>query len=140
MHKVSNILLVEDDSLDILIIERTLKKININHRLYIAHNGQEALNMLKGIGVDKITPLPQIIMLDINMPKMNGLELLSEIRKDAELRDIKVFIMTTSDHETDRITSQQLGISGYIIKPLQFNSSSSPDGMNLIIDLLNLKK
>jgi CheY-like chemotaxis protein len=80
-------------------------------------------------------------MLDINLPKMNGLEFLSELRKDEELRDIKVFITTTSDHENDRDLSKQLGVSGYIVKPVNFsNPTSSFDNFNLLIDLLNLKK
>jgi CheY-like chemotaxis protein len=80
-------------------------------------------------------------MLDINLPKMNGLEFLGELRKDEDLRDIKVFITTTSDHENDRDLSKQLGISGYIVKPVNFsNPTSSLDNFNLLIDLLNLKK
>src|SRR5687768_9628171 len=100
IDKIANILLVEDDYLDTMIVERTLRKMNVIHKLFIARNGQEALDMLRGKGVDKISPLPSIIMLDINMPKMNGLEFLSELRIDEQLKDIKVFIMTTSDQES----------------------------------------
>jgi CheY-like chemotaxis protein len=141
IDKIANILLVEDDYLDTMIVERTLRKMNVVHKLYIARNGQEALNMLWGRGVEKINPLPSIIMLDINMPKMNGLEFLSELRSDEELKDIKVFVMTTSDQEQDKIASQELGVSGYIIKPLNLNySSASKDNFNLFIDLMNLRK
>jgi CheY-like chemotaxis protein len=141
IDKVANILLVEDDYLDIIDVERTFKKSNINHKLHVARNGEEALNMLRGKGsYEKINPLPSIIMLDINMPKMNGLEFLAALRNDEELKDIKVFIMTTSNQEIDRMTSNDLGISGYIIKPLKLNHSSSKDSFNLFIDLLNLKK
>lgn len=139
--KVVNILLVEDDSLDIMNVERTLKKIDVNHKLFIARNGQEAWNMLHGIGVEKISPAPSVIMLDINMPKMNGLEFLNLLRNDEELKDIKVFIMTTSNDSSDRRLSKELGVSGYIIKPLNFNNSaSSIDSFSLMIDLLNFKK
>jgi CheY-like chemotaxis protein len=139
--KVVNILLVEDDSLDIMNVERTLKRIDVNHKLYIARNGQEAWDMLHGNGVEKISPPPSVIMLDINMPKMNGLEFLSLLRKDEELKDIKVFIMTTSNDTSDRKFSKELGISGYIIKPLNFNNpASSIDSFSLMIDLLNFKK
>lgn len=141
IDKVANILLVEDDYLDTMIVERTLRKMNVIHKLFIARNGQEALDMLRGKGVDKINPLPSIIMLDINMPKMNGLEFLSELRNDEALKDIKVFIMTTSDQESDRLVSEELGVSGYILKPMNLtNSSSSKDSFNLFIDLMNLKK
>lgn len=139
--KVVNILLVEDDSLDIMNVERTLKKIDVNHKLFIARNGQEAWNMLHGIGIEKISPAPSVIMLDINMPKMNGLEFLNLLRNDEELKDIKVFIMTTSNDSSDRRLSKELGVSGYIIKPLNFNNSaSSIDSFSLMIDLLNFKK
>lgn len=141
IDKIANILLIEDDSLDVMNVERTLKKINAEHRLFVARNGQEALDMLRGSRQEKIDPLPSIIMLDINMPKMNGIEFLSELRQDEELKHIKVFIMTTSDEESDRQLSREMGISGYIVKPLRFNNpTSSKDSFNLFIDLLNLKK
>ncbi len=141
VDKVVNILLVEDDTLDIMHIERTLKKLNIVHKLYVAKNGQEALSMLRGEGVEKIRPLPSLIMLDINMPKMDGFEFLSIIRQDQELKDIKVFIMTTSNQEEDKNMAKNLGVSGYVVKPLNLtNPASSVDNFSLMIDLLNLKK
>ncbi len=141
INKVANILLVEDDYLDSMIVERNLQKMNVVHKLFIARNGQEALDMLRGRGYEKIHPLPSIIMLDINMPKMNGLEFLSELRADEELKDIKVFVMTTSDQEEDRMASEKMGVSGYIVKPFNLNSSSSSkDSFNLVIDLMNLRK
>lgn len=141
IDKIANILLVEDDSLDIMNVERALKRFNAEHRLFVARNGQEALDLLRGVKQEKIDPLPSIIMLDINMPKMNGIEFLSELRQDEELKHIKVFIMTTSDEESDRQLSSEMGVSGYIVKPLKFNNpTSSKDSFNLFIDLLNLKK
>lgn len=141
IDKVVNILLIEDDSLDIMNVQRTFKKMNIIHKLYVAKNGQEALSLLKGEGVDKIHPLPSLIMLDINMPKMDGFEFLSILRNDDELKDIKVFIMTTSDQEDDKNMAKALGVSGFIVKPLNFtNPASSMDNFSLMIDLLNLKK
>jgi len=141
MEKIANILLVEDDSLDIINVERTLKKNNSNHKLYVARNGQEALDQLRGIKSEKISPIPSIIMLDINMPKMNGIEFLAALRKDPEFKNISVFIMTTSNDENDRKETKALGVSGYILKPLNLtNRNSSIDNFNLFIDLLNLKK
>jgi CheY-like chemotaxis protein len=141
VQKVVNLLLVEDDSLDIINVERALKKMNINHKLFVARNGFEALAQLKGEGAEKIVPLPSIIMLDINMPKMDGFEFLQVIRNDDELKNIKVFITTTSGQSVDKDNAKKLGVSGYITKPLNYNNvSSSIDSFNLFIDLLNLKK
>jgi len=139
-----SLLLVEDDYLDIKNVERELKKINVNLPLHIARNGREALAMLRGEGMPKLNPLPSVVMLDINMPKMNGIELLTEIRKDPELKDLNVFIMTTSSEETDRLAAQNLKVSGYIEKPLTFDSfggahGSTIDSFSLFLDLLKLK-
>jgi CheY-like chemotaxis protein len=138
-----NILLVEDDYLDIMNVERELGKINITHPIHVARNGREALNMLRGEGAEKITPAPKVILLDINMPKMNGLEFLTEMRRDPEFSHIPVFIMTTSNDETDRLTAQRLHVQGYIVKPLSFDnfnkSNSSLDSFSLFLDLIKLK-
>ena len=91
--------------MDILTVERALKRINANHKLFVANDGKQALAMLRGEGVEKISPKPSIIMLDINLPKMNGLEFLNELRQDEELKHIKVFINTTSDHKNERYLS-----------------------------------
>jgi CheY-like chemotaxis protein len=73
------------------------------------------------------------------MPKMNGIELLTAIRRMDEWKDIKVFIITTSEEREDKEVTQKLGVSGYIVKPLKFNNPSSIDSFNLMIDLLNIK-
>jgi CheY-like chemotaxis protein len=139
-----NILLVEDDYLDIMNVERELKKINVTQDILVARNGKEALNMLQGIDAPKITPAPSVILLDINMPKMNGLEFLAELRREPEFSHIPVFIMTTSNEDTDRIAAQKLNVSGYIVKPLSFdsfeNSHSSLDSFSLFLDLIKLKQ
>lgn len=142
-EKIVNILLVEDDYLDIMNVERELKRINITHPIHVARNGREAMDMLKGYGVVKISPAPSVILLDINMPKMNGLEFLAEIRNDPEFSHIPVFIMTTSNEESDRFAAQKLNVAGYIVKPLTFDSFehsiSSLDSFNLFLDLIKLK-
>ncbi len=141
--KIVNILLVEDDYLDIMNVERELKKIGLDQPLHVARNGREALKMLRGEGVTKITPAPNVILLDINMPKMNGIEFLTELRHDPEFSHIPVFIMTTSNEETDRMATQKLQVSGYILKPLSFenfdNNLSSLDSFSLFLDLIKLK-
>ena len=135
MDKLINILLVEDDQLDAIDIRRTLDKMKIFYQLHIAKNGEEALAML-----NREHPLrPDVALVDINMPKMTGLEFLTTIRKDEKWKDLKCFIITTSDEKMDRETAASLGVSGYIIKPLKLNNSSSLDAFNLMIDLMNLK-
>jgi CheY-like chemotaxis protein len=119
--KLLNILLIEDDSVDVMNVQRAFKKNNITNPLHIAFNGVEALNMLRGAnGKPKLNPMPRIILLDINMPKMNGLEFLRELRNDPELRSISVFVMTTSNDDQDKIEAYSLNVAGYILKPLSF--------------------
>ena len=118
--KKHTILLVEDDELDIISVQRSLKKLETEYELETAYNGREALNKLK----EKDAILPDVILLDLNMPKMNGLEFLKALRNDENLKHLKVLIMTTSSEIVDRTITEQLGISGYIIKPLNYNDNS----------------
>ncbi|GAB2534884.1 response regulator [Rufibacter soli] len=115
-EKVVNILLVEDDEVDIMNVQRAFRKNNINNPLHIANNGLEALEMLRSGTIS----MPPIIILDINMPKMNGIEFLQEIRKDPVLNRISVFVMTTSNEDSDKIKAYNLNVAGYILKPLSF--------------------
>src|SRR4051812_17007119 len=115
--KMINILLVEDDEVDIMNVQRAFKKNKITNPLFIARNGVEALEMLHS---NQINPLPQIILMDINMPKMGGLECLKELRSDPRLKAISVFIMTTSNEESDKVNAYDLNVAGYIIKPIFF--------------------
>lgn len=120
-EKLVTILLVEDDSVDVINVQRAFKKNNIQNPLSIAKNGIEALNMLRGEnGCKKIEPQPQVILLDLNMPQMNGLEFLKEIRQDTQLRAISVFVMTTSNEDNDRMDAYHLNVAGYILKPVSF--------------------
>ncbi len=129
-----NILLLEDDELDVIDIKRSLDKINIFYHLQVVKNGEQALEILNGDNF-----IPDFTLIDLNMPKMNGLEFLSALRQDERLKDLKCFIITTSDDKGERETAARLGVSGYIIKPLKMNSPSSIDSFNLMIDLLNMK-
>ncbi len=123
-HKI---LLVEDDELDVISVGRTLKQFGSDYELLTAYNGIEALQILKG-------NIPDVILLDLNMPKMNGIEFLKVLRKDEKLRDLKVFIMTTSAEMADRTMTESLGISGYIIKPLNYNDNTKrPDSMEAFV-------
>ncbi|MEC5164357.1 CheY-like chemotaxis protein [Flavobacterium sp. PL11] len=115
-QKILNILLVEDDEVDIMNVKRAFSKNNITSPLFVANNGVEALEMLE----KQIIPLPKIIILDINMPKMNGIEFLKIIREDETFKNISVFVMTTSNEDSDKINAYNLNVAGYILKPLSF--------------------
>jgi len=139
-----SILLVEDDQMDVMNVQRELRKQNINVPLIPARNGREALNMLRGENGETKIARPSLVMLDLNMPRLNGLELLKILRDDPEFNDLNVFIMTTSDLDVDRSGASGLGVSGYIIKPLTFDSfggegGGTVDGCSLFLDLLKLK-
>lgn len=123
MENQINILLIDDDEVDCMNVQRAFKKSNISNPLSIAHNGIEGLDMLRGTnGVNKLDPMPRIILLDINMPKMNGLEFLKELRNDKDLHSISVFIMTTSNDDKDRFEAYNYNVAGYIIKPISFEN------------------
>ena len=118
--KMLNILLVEDDELDVMNVKRAFKKNNIANPLFVAGNGLEALAMLRSDG-DVPPQVPtdrRLILLDLNMPKMNGIEFLRELRADPELRLLTVVVLTTSDEDRDRIEAYQLNVAGYIVKPV----------------------
>ena len=119
-NQTVNILLVEDDDVDAMSVKRAFKKTNISNPLFHAGNGLEALDMLRGSnGVEKIIPKPRIILLDLNMPRMNGIEFLRELRADPELRDISVVVLTTSNEERDKVAAYNLNVAGYILKPVE---------------------
>ena len=139
-----SILLVEDDQMDVMNVQRELRKQNITVPLVHAKNGREALNLLRGENGETKIGRPSLVMLDLNMPRLNGLELLKILRNDPEFADLNVFIMTTSDLDVDRSGASDLGVSGYIIKPLTFDSfggegGGTVDSFSLFLDLLKLK-
>jgi CheY-like chemotaxis protein len=114
-----NILLVEDDELDVMNVQRAFKKNDIRNPLFTAGNGLEALDMLRGVGPGPHVPAHRrIILLDLNMPKMGGIEFLRELRKDPALSPLTVIVLTTSDEERDKVEAYKLNVSGYILKPV----------------------
>jgi CheY-like chemotaxis protein len=135
--KIRNILLVEDDQLDIIDLKRALDKLNILYSLAIAKNGEEAIDLLNKEGTPEMEQLPDFILIDINMPKMNGLEFLNVVRNTEKWKHLKCFMITTSEENVDKAAANKLGISGYIVKPFKINNSSSMDSFNLTIDLIN---
>ncbi len=120
---MTNILLVEDDEVDVMNVQRAFKKNKINDPLYIANNGLEALVMLRGNGnPPPIPPQQRIILLDLNMPKMNGIEFLRELRSDPQLKAIPVIVLTTSNEDRDKVEAYNLNVAGYILKPVTFSN------------------
>jgi len=117
-----NILLVEDDEVDIMNVQRAFKKNNILNPLFYASNGLEALEMLRGRdGRPSVIPsYRRLILLDLNMPKMGGIEFLKQLRVDPILQSIPVVILTTSDQDCDRVDAYKLNVAGYILKPVTF--------------------
>ena len=112
-----NILLVEDDQVDVMNVQRAFNKSHISNPLRVAGNGVDALEQLRNGEI----PLHRLlILLDLNMPRMNGIEFLRELRKDVELRHLPVVVLTTSDDERDRIEAYHLNVAGYIVKPVTF--------------------
>ena len=115
--RVLNILLVEDDEVDVMNVRRAFEKNKILNPLFIAGNGIEALEMLRNGGVPAGR---RIILLDLNMPRMSGIEFLRELRADPALRLTPVVVLTTSNAERDRIDAYHLNVAGYLLKPVTF--------------------
>lgn len=116
--KKNHILLVEDNPDDELLAMRALKKNNILNEVRVAHDGAEALDYLEGLNGDEA--LPELILLDLQLPKVNGLEVLKAIRQNPRTQLLPVVILTSSDEEKDLISSYQLGANSYIRKPVDF--------------------
>ena len=121
-NRIMNILLVEDDEVEVMKVKRAFKKNKINNPLYLASNGLEALGMLRTQNEQPpvVPPQRRLILLDLNMPKMNGLEFLQELRKDPELKVTPVIVLTTSDEDKDKVEAYNLNVAGYILKPVDF--------------------
>jgi CheY-like chemotaxis protein len=116
-ERAINILLVDDDEVDIMNVKRAFAKANIANPMYVAHNGLEALEILRG---GRVPASRRLILLDINMPRMNGIEFLREIRKDPDLQALCVVVLTTSNEDRDRVEAYQLNVAGYLVKPVTF--------------------
>ena len=111
------ILLVEDDEVDAMTVRRALRDIHVTNRLDIVTDAEKALTFLRNSKKEN----PGIIILDLNMPKMNGIEFLKIIKKEKVLKRIPVIILTTSKEEQDKLDSYNLGAAGYMNKPVDYN-------------------
>jgi CheY-like chemotaxis protein len=112
-----NILLVEDDEVDVMNVKRAFDKNHITNPLFVAGNGLEALEKLRS---DEVPQGRRIVLLDLNMPKMNGIEFLRELRNDPALAPTPVVILTTSNNDRDKIDAFNLNVAGYLVKPVTF--------------------
>lgn len=118
------ILLVEDDRVDIMTVQRALKKIDVSNPLCVARTGVEALGMLRGDGFPRIEPMPSLILLDLNLPQMGGIEFLKELRADPLLRALPVIVLTSSNEPGDRAAAFEYEVDDYIVKPHTFEEFS----------------
>jgi two-component system, response regulator len=114
------ILLVEDDSDHELLTIRALRKANIANEIRVARDGEEAIHLLIGNGADTFRCSPQVVLLDLKLPKIDGLEVLRRIRENDHTRMLPVVILTSSDEESDIVRSYKLGVNSYIRKPVNF--------------------
>ncbi len=127
LDQTVNILIVDDDSVDIRMVTRALKNRNISNPLHTAKDGVEALEMLRGENGCEPLPRPFIILLDLNMPRMNGIEFLESIRQDEDLSGSIVFVLTTSNDDRDKCAAYKKNVAGYILK-----SEAGDDFINLV--------
>ena len=110
------ILLVEDNIIEILKLKRAIENLGMNHEVLEAENGEVALDSIKQEEIN-----PDIVLLDLNMPKMNGLEFLAIVRNDESMRHLPIIILSTSNNNRDLMEAYKLGVSGYILKPLKYD-------------------
>jgi CheY-like chemotaxis protein len=111
-----HILLVEDDAVDVMAFKRAIRRCKIANPLSVARDGIEALEILRGGPGRAPLQRPYMILLDLNLPRMNGIEFLKILRADVTLRDTPLFVLTTSKADEDRCTAYQLHVAGYIVK------------------------
>jgi len=115
MKKMLQILLIEDDTIEVMKFVKVTENSGLKHQIIETRNGEEALKFL-----NNTKPLPDIIVLDLNMPKINGIEFLSTLKKSKNLKHIPAIVLTTSNNPKDIMECYKIGIAGYIIKPLKY--------------------
>ncbi|MFQ3296526.1 MAG: CheY-like chemotaxis protein [Polaribacter sp.] len=117
MVKDLNVLLIEDNLIEIMKMKRTISLLKLNHTISFANNGEEALEILEDKG-----QFPDLILLDLNMPKLNGIEFLTILKSNKDIKHIPTVILTTSDNQKDLEECYRMGVSGYILKPLKYDN------------------
>jgi CheY-like chemotaxis protein len=117
MVKDLNVLLIEDNLIEIMKMKRTISLLKLNHTISFANNGEEALEILEDKG-----QFPDLILLDLNMPKLSGIEFLTILKSNNDIKHIPTVILTTSDNQKDLEECYRMGVSGYILKPLKYDN------------------
>ena len=117
VERTLNLVLVEDDEIDVMNVRRALERAHVTNPVFVAHNGVEGLELLRSNAVPRDR---RLVLLDLNMPKMNGIEFLRELRKDSVLRSTRVVVLTTSDDDRDKVQAYDLNVAGYLLKPVTF--------------------
>ena len=115
--RILNILLVEDDQVDVMNVRRAFERNRISNPLFVASDGLEALEMLRS---GRVPGGRRIVLLDLNMPRMTGIEFLRELRKDPAIHHTPVVVLTTSNDERDKVEAYNLNVAGYLLKPVTF--------------------
>tara|TARA_R110000765_G_scaffold63058_2_gene122536 strand:- start:411 stop:812 length:402 start_codon:yes stop_codon:yes gene_type:complete len=128
-----DILLIEDDLIEVMKLKRTVSKLNLKHSIIEAKNGEEALIYLRSG-----EKLPDIILLDLNMPRMNGIEFLAILKEDEILQYLPTVILTTSENRADLLKCYQAGIAGYVIKPLKYEDYEYK--LNAVLEYWNVNQ
>lgn len=123
IESTASILLIEDDRVDVMTVQRALSRYKIENPLQVARTATDALDMLRGAGAEKIQP--SLILLDLNLPKMSGIEFLRELRADADLKDMTVIVLTSSNEPSDREAAFKYEVEDYIVKPHSFDEFAS---------------
>ncbi|EDP71246.1 response regulator receiver domain protein (CheY-like) [Flavobacteriales bacterium ALC-1] len=111
-----NVLLIEDDIIEVMKLNRATSSLQLNHKIVEANNGEEALKLL-----EEKDNLPDIILLDLNMPKINGIDFLKILKENERLKYIPTIILTTSNNRRDLLECYKIGIAGYVLKPLKYD-------------------
>ncbi len=117
MQPLKPVLLVEDDNVDAMTVKRAMRDLRVKHSIVHSVNGEEAMNYLTNPSTEK----PFVILLDLNMPKMNGIEFLKAIKAHPELKTIPIVVLTTSKEKRDILESFELGAAGYMVKPVDYS-------------------
>ncbi|MBI1373095.1 MAG: response regulator [Phycisphaera sp.] len=131
LNKTVHVLLVEDDDVDVMAVKRAFNHHRIANPVTVAKDGIEALEVLRGENGHGKLPRPYLILLDLNMPRMGGLEFLKELRKDPEHNTAIVFVLTTSKDDEDRLEAYASHVAGYIVK------SNFGTGFMAVIDMID---
>jgi len=118
-ERLLNILLVEDDEVDVMNVRRAFEKNDVSNPLFVAGNGLEALDMLRAGVIPKER---RLVLLDLNMPKMNGIEFLEALRADPDLASTPVVVLTTSNDDQDKLDAYNFNVAGYLLKPVTFSN------------------